>query len=92
VWWLFPLMIPIEIVGNLAKPLSLTLRLVANMYAGEQITNVFITLTKLIDPRVHGVSYFRFILAGIYFNAADYGLCQRRGDSRRALIPAPLVS
>ena len=52
VWWLFPLMIPIEIVSNLARPLSLTLRLFANMYAGEQITNVFITLTKLIGPAV----------------------------------------
>jgi F-type H+-transporting ATPase subunit a len=52
VWWLFPLMIPIEIVSNLARPLSLTLRLFANMFAGEQITNVFITLTKLIGPAV----------------------------------------
>ena len=52
VWWLFPLMIPIEIVSNLARPLSLTLRLFANMYAGEQITNVFITLTKVIGPAV----------------------------------------
>jgi F-type H+-transporting ATPase subunit a len=52
VWWLFPLMIPIEIVSNLARPLSLTLRLFANMYAGEQITNVFISLTKIIGPAV----------------------------------------
>jgi len=52
VWWLFPLMIPIEIVSNLARPLSLTLRLFANMYAGEQITGVFITLTKLIGPAI----------------------------------------
>ena len=52
VWWLFPLMIPIEIVSNLARPLSLTLRLFANMYAGEQITNVFLALTKLIGPAV----------------------------------------
>ena len=52
IWWLFPLMIPIEIVSNLARPLSLTLRLYANMYAGEQITGVFLTLTKLIVPAV----------------------------------------
>jgi len=50
IWWLAPLMIPIEIVSNLARPLSLTLRLYANMYAGEQVTSVFVTLTKLIIP------------------------------------------
>lgn len=47
---LAPLMIPIELVSNLARPLSLTLRLYANMFAGEQVTLVFITLTKLIVP------------------------------------------
>lgn len=50
IWWLAPLMIPIEIVSNLARPLSLTLRLYANMYAGEQVTTVFVSLTKLIIP------------------------------------------
>jgi F-type H+-transporting ATPase subunit a len=50
IWWLAPLMIPIEIVSNLARPLSLTLRLYANMYAGEQVTSVFVSLTKLIVP------------------------------------------
>jgi F-type H+-transporting ATPase subunit a len=52
IWWLFPLMIPIEIFSNLARPLSLTLRLYANMYAGEQITGVFVTLTKLFIPAI----------------------------------------
>jgi F-type H+-transporting ATPase subunit a len=47
---LAPLMIPIEIVSNLARPLSLTLRLFANMYAGEQVTNVFVNLTKIVIP------------------------------------------
>jgi F-type H+-transporting ATPase subunit a len=50
IWWLAPLMIPIEIVSNLARPLSLTLRLYANMYAGDQVTSVFVSLTKLIVP------------------------------------------
>ena len=50
IWWLVPFMVPIEIVSNLARPLSLTLRLYANMYAGEQVTTVFVSLTKLIIP------------------------------------------
>jgi F-type H+-transporting ATPase subunit a len=43
-------MIPIEIVSNLARPLSLTVRLFANMFAGEQVTMVFLGLTKFIVP------------------------------------------
>ena len=50
--WLAPLMIPIEIVSHLARPLSLTVRLYANMYAGEQITLVFLGLTYFAIPVV----------------------------------------
>jgi F-type H+-transporting ATPase subunit a len=34
VWWLAPLMVLIEVVSHLARILSLTIRLYANMYAG----------------------------------------------------------
>jgi F-type H+-transporting ATPase subunit a len=44
------LMIPIELVSHLARPLSLTIRLFANMYAGEQVTVVFLSLTYLVAP------------------------------------------
>jgi F-type H+-transporting ATPase subunit a len=47
---LAPLMIPIEVVSNMARPLSLTIRLFANMYAGEQVTLVFLSLVPLILP------------------------------------------
>jgi F-type H+-transporting ATPase subunit a len=50
VWWLFFLMIPIEIISHLARPFSLTLRLYANMFAGEQVTGVFLGLTKIVVP------------------------------------------
>ena len=46
------LMIPIEIVSNLARPLSLTIRLYANMLAGEKVTLVFLGLTYLVAPAV----------------------------------------
>jgi len=45
-----PLMFPIEIISNLARPLSLSIRLYANMYAGEQVTLLFLTLTYFIAP------------------------------------------
>jgi F-type H+-transporting ATPase subunit a len=49
-WWLAPLMFPIEVVSHLARLLSLTVRLYANMFAGEQVTLVFLNLTKFIGP------------------------------------------
>ncbi len=49
---LAPLMIPIEIISHLARPLSLTIRLFANMFAGEKVTVVFLGLTYLIAPAV----------------------------------------
>jgi F-type H+-transporting ATPase subunit a len=48
--WLAPLMLPIEIVSHFARPLSLTIRLYANMFAGEQVYVTFVTLTKLLIP------------------------------------------
>jgi F-type H+-transporting ATPase subunit a len=49
-WWLAPLMLPIEIISHLARMLSLTVRLYANMFAGEQVTLVFLKLTKFLAP------------------------------------------
>ena len=50
VWWMAPLMFPIEIISHSARPISLTIRLFANMYAGEQVTVVFLGLTYLVAP------------------------------------------
>jgi len=50
IWWLAPLMFPIEIISHTARLLSLTVRLYANMFAGEQVTLVFLNLTKFIAP------------------------------------------
>ena len=47
---LAPVMFFIEIIGDVARMLSLSVRLYGNMFAGEQITNVFIVLTYLIVP------------------------------------------
>jgi F-type H+-transporting ATPase subunit a len=47
---LVPLMLPIETISHFARPLSLTVRLWANMFAGEQVYLTFVTLTKVIIP------------------------------------------
>ena len=43
--WLLPLMIPIELVSQLARPVSLAVRLFANMTAGHVILGVLFGLT-----------------------------------------------
>ncbi len=43
--WMMPLIVPIEIISQLARPLSLAVRLFANMTAGHTILFVLFTLT-----------------------------------------------
>jgi F-type H+-transporting ATPase subunit a len=78
-WWLAPLMFPIEIISHLARLLSLTVRLYANIFAGEQVTLVFIGLTKFGPPvafmGLHifvGVvqAYIFMLLAMVYVGSA----------------------
>ncbi len=49
-WWLAPLMVPIEIISHLARVLSLTIRLYANMFAGDMVTLVFFSLIPIGVP------------------------------------------
>jgi len=50
VWWLAWLMLPIEIFSHLARVLSLTVRLYANMFAGEMVTVAFFSLAPFAVP------------------------------------------
>jgi len=77
--WLMPLLFPIEIASHAARPLSLTLRLYANMFAGEQVSDAFTTLTKLAIPVIfialHAFacilqSYIFMMLALVYIGGA----------------------
>jgi F-type H+-transporting ATPase subunit a len=44
------LMVPIELISHLARVLSLTIRLYANMFAGDMVTLVFFSLVPLGVP------------------------------------------
>jgi F-type H+-transporting ATPase subunit a len=68
IWWMAPLMVPIEIISHLARPLSLTVRLYANMYAGEQVIIVFLGLTYFLIPAVFmGLHVFVALLQAYIF-------------------------
>ena len=49
-WWLAPLLFPIEIISHLARVMSLTIRLYANMLASDLLTLVFFSLVPLALP------------------------------------------
>jgi F-type H+-transporting ATPase subunit a len=50
VWWLSPLMLPIEIISHLARPLALAMRLTAAMAADHKVIFVFFGLVPLLVP------------------------------------------
>lgn len=79
VWWLAPLMFVIEICSHLARILSLTVRLFANMFAGDMVTLVFLSLIPIGIPVIFmllhvGVSFIQtyifVLLATVYIGEA----------------------
>ncbi len=50
VWWLAPLMFPIEIISHLARPFSLAIRLFANMFGDHSVFLVFLGLIPFFLP------------------------------------------
>ena len=78
-WWLAIIMVPIEIISHLARMLSLTVRLYANMFAGDMVTMVFFSLVPIGVPIIFlglhiGVSllqtYIFVLLTMVYLSGA----------------------
>lgn len=68
VWWLAPLMLPIEIISHLARVLSLTVRLYANMFAGDMIIWVWFSLIPIGIPIIFlGLHAFVALLQAYIF-------------------------
>ncbi|AFW00592.1 F0F1 ATP synthase subunit A [Gluconobacter oxydans H24] len=57
--WLSPLLVPIEILSFLSRPVSLSIRLFANMVAGHVLLEVFAGFTIMLA----GLGFFGHILA-----------------------------
>jgi len=79
VWWIAPLLFPIEIISHLARVLSLTVRLYANIFAGDLLILAFFSIIPIGVPLVFiglhfGVdiiqAYVFFLLASIYLSMA----------------------
>jgi F-type H+-transporting ATPase subunit a len=78
VWWLFPLMVPIEIISHLARVLSLALRLFGNIFGEHTATGMFLGILPFFVPAMMGlgllgatIQTFIFImLTAVYVSGA----------------------
>ncbi|HXS14029.1 MAG TPA: F0F1 ATP synthase subunit A [Acidobacteriaceae bacterium] len=79
VWWISWLLFPIEIISHVARVLSLTVRLYANIFAGDLLILAFFSIIPIGIPVVFiglhfGVdiiqAYVFFLLASIYLSMA----------------------
>lgn len=50
IWWLAPLMFPIELIGHLARILSLGMRLFGNIFGEHTATGIFMGMLPFIVP------------------------------------------
>jgi F-type H+-transporting ATPase subunit a len=50
VWWLAPLIFPIEFIGHLARPVSLSVRLFGNIFGEESVIVILLSLAWLVMP------------------------------------------
>jgi F-type H+-transporting ATPase subunit a len=50
VWWLAPLMFPIELIGNFARILSLAMRLFGNILGEHTATGIFMGMMPFVVP------------------------------------------
>ena len=68
VWWLTPMMLPIEIISHIARPITLTLRLFGNIKGDELVILVLGFLVPLFLPiLMMGFTVFFCILQTLVF-------------------------
>ena len=86
VWWLAPLMLPIEIISHIARPVSLSMRLLGNIVADHKVVLVFFGILPSLLPvpfMVMGVLVS--VVQAVVFSLLDHRLHQPGRRSRRAL-------
>ena len=58
-WWMVPLMVMIELVSYFARPISLSIRLAANMLAGHLLMKI---MAGFVAASIFGIFPFLFLL------------------------------
>jgi F-type H+-transporting ATPase subunit a len=50
IWWLAPIMVPIELIGHLARPISLSVRLFGNIFGEDAVLLILLYLVPFLIP------------------------------------------
>jgi F-type H+-transporting ATPase subunit a len=66
VWWLIPLMFPVEIISHLARVMSLTIRLYANMLASDLLSLICFSMFPAVAPTAFLGMHFLVSLVQAY--------------------------
>jgi F-type H+-transporting ATPase subunit a len=64
--WLAPLMLPIHVIGELARPLSLTIRLFGNIFGEDMVIIILILITKEVIGTFLLPAQFPMMLFGVF--------------------------
>lgn len=68
IWWISWLIFPIEVISHLARMMSLTIRLYANMFASDLLTLVFFSMIPIGIPIIFlGLHFFVSIIQAYVF-------------------------
>ncbi len=68
VWWLAWLILPIEIISHLARPMSLSLRLMGNITGDHMVVSIFLGLVPFVVPTIfYGLGVFVCFMQAFIF-------------------------
>ena len=68
VWWMAPIMLPIELVSHMARPLSLSLRLFGNITGDHLVVAIFLGLVPFVVPSIfYGLGVFVSFMQAFIF-------------------------
>lgn len=68
IWWIGPLLFPVELISHVVRPLSLSLRLYGNMTGDHMVLSIFTDLTKFLVPVVfYGLGTFVCFMQAFVF-------------------------
>ena len=70
-WWMFPLNVPLHILEELIKPISLSLRLFGNILGEDTLLAVFAGLLFLIPGLVKLPLHFPFMILALIFSTVQ---------------------
>jgi F-type H+-transporting ATPase subunit a len=78
-WWVAPILVPIELISYLSRPLSLAIRLFANMVAGHSMLKIFAYFTLVLGglgvlPLMVNVALLAFELMVAFLQAYVFAM------------------